>query len=406
MNSSCQLFQSKNPLETVKKSEIFTAIASDQPVKSDRQVAGDGPASPKCDLEADKCNGKPLDQAQIAKTFFLSDQVAQKLLEVERTEKLAGRDFKVALVGRRGSNLTKFQPLKDKDSNGRTIGVEELVKKLIAESQYAASYNEGSFAGNGSTINPMVMKDYFDRSRSMKYSHIGIALKNLEIKDKDGKVVTKPENGHWAMVHLLYSCEDQKRSYVFKGTLSHFFYDHVSEYGAEILVPEQTLQNNVEQIIKTDYLGNNWIERQYNAIALADDLNQQNSNQWVLEVLAAAMYEPGKIKDRAQAQAALKATNYHETKVTPTGLYTALTVPLVSKIVSNIMPTVCMKYQPNIQKYGIGEIISALSLEEYLQTNKRLLASHEIELTKEDVETIDQNLTTKKKDSSTNNYNH
>lgn len=400
--SSCQFFKNKDVVNKSKtETDTFTAIQSEFPLKENRKLAQDSKTPIKCDLDSDKCNGKPLDPTQTAKTFFLADQVAEKLLEIERTEKLAGRDFKVALIGRRGSKLSKFQPLKDKDANGQVMTVDQLVQTLVQQSQNIPNSGEGGNSGS-LTINPMVMRDYFDRSRNLKYSHLGIAVKNLVIKDKDGKIRTNPENGHWAIVHLLYSCEDSKRSYVFKGTLAHFFYDHLFEYGAEILVPEQTLQNNVEKIIKTDYSGNNWIEKQYNAIALSNDLNQQNSNQWVLEVLAAAMFEPGTIKDRAQAQAALRATNYHETKVTPTGLYTAITIPLVSKMISNIMPTVCMMYQPNIQKYGIGEIISALSLEEYLLTNKRLQASYEVELTKQDTEDIDKDLALKKEKQKTN----
>lgn len=362
---------------------------------SKRGVANESAVAPqtvRCDLNTDKCNGQALSQVQIAKSLFLTDIVAEKLLEIEKAEKAKGREFKVALIGRKGSDLSKFQPLKDLDGNGQVLSSEELIKNILeASNQYRLSQGNGGAPGN--TIEPNVMRfGYFDRSRSLKFSHLGIALKNMVLKDKQGRLVVAPEKGQWAVVHLLYSCEDQKQSYVFKGSLGHFFHDHMSDYGAQILVPEATMQNRIEEIVVKDYLGNNWIEKQYNAIALADDLNQQNSNQWVLEVLAASMFPAGQIKDRAQAQEALKKTNYHETKVTPVGLYSAIKTPLVSKILSSLMPTVCMQYQPNIQKYGIGEIISALSLEEYLVSNKRLAGKYEVELTPEDTKFLDTQL--------------
>lgn len=402
--SSCQLFQDKKNSEVVTSetkttSKTYTFLADELPMPSKRKVAGEN--NFKCDLASDRCNGKDLSEAQKAKTYFLTAQVAEKLSEIEKTENLAGREFKVAIIGRMGSNLEKFQPLKDKDSNGKTMTIEQLVAKMQEQTQIDGSSKE--VPPPQGSIDPQTMsRDFYDRSRRLKYSHMGIAIKNMELKNKEGKVVTNSKEGYWTMVHLLYSCEDQKRAYVFKGTLSSFFYDHMNDYGAQILVPEVTLQNNVEDILVKDYIGKNWIEKQYNAIALSNDLNQQNSNQWVLEVLAAALYPSGQVTDRAQAQAILQKTNYSETKITPTGLYSALQVPFVSKIVSNFMPTVCMQYQPTIQKYGIGRIITALSLEEYLANIKRLSAKYEVELTKGDMKEIDSNLPTKVKKEKTN----
>jgi hypothetical protein len=346
---------------------------------------------PLCDLTSDRCSSKPLDQIQMAKTVFLTDIVATKLLELEAMEKKAGRDFKVAIIGRMGSNLTKFQPLRDVDAQGNLISTDKLIQNMANESvEYRRRYSSDSTQSGG--IEYQVMRSYFDRSRSMKFSHVGIALKNMTLKNRDGVVVSRPDKGHWTVVQLLYSCEDQHISHVFKGTLSNFFYDHMYDYNAQILVPSQEIQNNIEQIIAKDYIGKNWIEAHYNAAALPTDLNQQNSNQYVLEVIAAAMRSPGEVKDRKQAIDILMSTGYATTKVTPTGLYTALAAPGIGKLVGKFMPTVCMTNQPNIKNFGIGEIISALSVQEYLARNNKLLSQHEVGLTKQDVSDIEGSL--------------
>lgn len=358
-----------------------------------------------CDLNTDRCGGKPLDEAQTAKTFFLTDLVTAKLSQIEVEEKAKGRDFKVAFISRMGSNLEKFQPLIDINKNGQTMNAQELIQQLLIDSKVAAESKPDPMNtipdAPTNYMDPQVMRKQYDRSRKLKYSHVGIAVKNLVLKDKDGKVLTGPETGKWAMIHLLYTCDAGHQSYIYKGTIGSFFYDHMNDYGTQIMVPEQKLQNNLDQILIKDYLGKQWVEKHYNALALVDDLDQQNSNQWVAEVIAAAMYPAGQVTDRKQAQQILKTTNYQPTKVTPTGLYSALKVPFVGKVISSFMPTVCISGQSNIKNYGIAEIISALSIEEYLKKNNRLSSVHEVELTKEDKTELDQLLGKSKKSSAT-----
>ncbi len=369
------------------------------PVPSRRQVAQAEKSKVLCDLSADRCSAKPLTTSQLAKTVFLTDLVAEKILELETAEKNAGRDLKVVFLSRMGSNLEKFQPLKDTDKAGKSMSSSQIIEKLMQESVTIDQPQPNA-------IQYQAMYQQFDRSRKMKYSHMGIAIKNMPLTNKSGVVVTQADKGYWTVVHLLYSCEENKRSYIYKGTLANFFYDHMADYGAQVIVPNQELQNNIEQILVKDYLGKNWIEKQYNAIALPTDLDEQNSNQWVLEVIAAALYPPGQIKNREEAQAILRQTDYRTTKVTPTGLYSALRVPVVAKIVSNIMPTVCLGSQPNIRNHGVGEIISALSLQEYLARNKRLQSEHEVELTPQDKKELDNTLNPPKATSLDSQYSN
>lgn len=358
-----------------------------------------------CDLQSDRCSGKPLKEIQFAKSLFLSDLVESKLEEIEASEKARGQKFKVAFLGRMGSDLSRFQPLIDKNSKGQSQSLAQIIEYLVQQSaQNIPQSGEMSHQDNTNKISYPTMRKQFDRSRSMKFSHLGIAVKNLILKDARGKVMTGPSTDKWAVIHLLYSCEDQKQSYIFKGTVANFFYDHMHDYGAQIIVPTRDLQNNIEQILIKDYIGKNWVEKQYNALALANDLQQQNSNQWVLEVIAAGLYPAGKIQTRAQAQKVLQDTGYSATKVTPTGLYTAIQAPIIGKVISSIMPTVCLKSQPTVAEYGVADIISSLSIEEYLTKLKRVHSLHEVSLTAQDKIELDERLGSPKTKNQNDNF--
>ncbi len=348
---------------------------------------------PVCDLSQDRCSGKPLTEEQNLKTYFLSDLVQQELENIETKEKKNGHDFKVAIIGRMGSNLSKFQPLRDTNKFGQPVTLNEMVDELVAQSKevrkskMSALQNNPYAKDSNNNLEPLLVQGWFDRTRKLKYSHLGIALKNLPLKNEKGELISGKGTGKWSVVQLLYSCEEGKKSHLYKGTTGYFFADHMYDYGAQIMVPTQSLQNNIEKIVSTNYAGKNWLESHYNALALSTDLDQQNSNQWVLEVIAAAIAGES-VKGRSDAQSYLKQTNFKSTLVTPTGLYSAIQIPFVAKMISSIMPTVCMTHQESIKKYGIGEIVSALSVEEYLKNNKQLISAVEVELTAEDKEVI------------------
>ncbi len=360
-----------------------------------------------CDLSEDRCSSRELSQEQTVKSIFLTDEVEKQLDLLEAQEKQQGRTFKVAIIGRMGSNLSKFQPLRDINKSGQPVTLNQMVGDLVLQSKdirktqssvlqnnpYAVDYNN--------TLESVLVQSWFDRTRKLKYSHLGLAIKNLPLKGANGQLITGGDTGRWAVVQLLYSCEDGRKSHLFKGTVGNFFYDHMYDYDAQVLIPSQKLQDNLEKIVASNYLGKNWLEKQYNALALADDLDQQNSNQWVLEVIAAAMAGPNEVIDRAGAQSYLRRTNFVSTKVTPTGLYSAIKIPFVAKMISSIMPTVCMTHQETIKKYGIGEIISALSIQEYLEKNKQLVSATEVELTTADKEELANAVQSKK--NNTNN---
>lgn len=342
-----------------------------------------------CDLNGDRCHGTPLSQSEIIKTKFLRDLVADKLLKFEAKEKAEGRDFKVAIIARMGSDLTKFQPLKETNSKGQIISTDQLIQKILASDETSAASK--MLDPTAKTSNKVLNHKFKDQSRKIKYSHIGIAVKNAVITGSQGQVLTSATDGEWAVYQLLYSCDDNHESYVFESALSYFFADHMFDYGAQIIVPTQDVQNNIEDILMNKKLKNNFLQKHYNAAALPFSKTEQNSNQWVLETIAAALYEPGKIANRDDAQAVLKETGYFGTRLTPTGMYGFIEAGLVQKIMSNIMPVMCFSSQKTIQNHGIGEIVTALSVEEYMKRLGKVTAVDEVMLSAEDKKLINEN---------------
>ncbi len=317
-----------------------------------------------CYKQTPKCNYRQLTQAEVDTATAMSDEVAYQLKQIDQLERAQNREFKIAIIGRSGTDLTKFQVLKDSNPQNQLLNMDQMFAQIKSESEQRSYSSDGGSSGQ---INYQVVRSYFDKDRKMDFSHVAIAMKNHPKSDK---------NFHWEVMHLLWTCDkdparnvnEGDRSYIWEEGLGAVFSDDMKRYRAQIMVPKQNLQNRLENILLKEKLGANWHNKKYNAAALADDLDQQNSNQWVLEVLAAAMRPEGEITDRAGAQQVLAKTQFLPTKVTPTGLYSLMTLPFVG----NLLPgTVCMKRQKYFGQ-GFGEIISVLSIEEYMKRNQLL----------------------------------
>lgn len=374
-----------------------------------------------CDLQSDRCSGKPLDMAQFKKTVFLADQINADLEEMAEAEKAEGRDLKVVIIGRMGSSLDKFRILNDNDGQ---LNLQQLIQTIAAKADQERSIElqrqlqelkergeDDSFNKNkllreanrrAGTFDRDTLKTFINRKESLKYSHLGIAFRNFEIKDKDGVAQTGPATGKWALYHLLYSCQDQKISHIFKGTMHDFFYDHLSGYSAQVVVPSQEVQNNLEDILLKKRRVYRYQTNQYNAVAKIDDLTQQNSNQFVVEALAAAMRPDGEIMSREQAVEQLNKTGFSASKLTMVGAMRALTFPLVGKVVSWFMPTVCFKNQPDIMKHEMGEVITANSVINWMKRNNIVQKEFEVKLSDERMKMLDESTKEEEKEKNGN----
>ncbi|MEQ1775496.1 MAG: DUF2145 domain-containing protein [Burkholderiales bacterium] len=140
-----------------------------------------------------------------------------------------------------------------------------------------------------------------DMSRhGLRYSHMALALRDHP-------------KGRWHLTHLLNQCGTASSSLYDEG-LGNFFLDDVFAFEVIIVTPAPALQAQLLAVAAT-LLPSALHERSYSLIAHPYSTRHQNSNQWVLEQLAAAMAPPGEISDRAQAQRWLRTNDYTPSEI-------------------------------------------------------------------------------------------
>ena len=132
----------------------------------------------------------------------------------------------------------------------------------------------------------------------LKYSLLGLAY--------------KAEGGEWRVVHKLNECGTAEAA-IYRQGLGEFFLDDLWRYEAAWSVPTEAVQKSLLTRLnaaKPQLLEMNIAP--YSIVSYAWGNRYQQSNQWVLETIAAAM-EPGTIHRREQAQAWLKYKGYQPT---------------------------------------------------------------------------------------------
>lgn len=131
--------------------------------------------------------------------------------------------------------------------------------------------------------------------QGLRYSHMAFALRDHP-------------KGRWFLTHMLNQCGTAESSLYDEG-LGNFFLDDVFEFEAIIVTPAPALQSQLLAVAGTR-LPQTLHEKSYSLIAHPYSMRHQNSNQWVLEQIAAAMAQPDGVQSRAQAQRILRERGY------------------------------------------------------------------------------------------------
>lgn len=142
------------------------------------------------------------------------------------------------------------------------------------------------------------------------YSHLGFAYKQPQATP-DGK------SGHvWRVLHKLNQCGTAD-SAVYRQGLGEFFLDDLWRFEAAWVAPTREVQERLLPLLldtKHDGRALSLHHKPYSIVSYAWGKKYQQSNQWAIETLAAAM-EP-QIKSREQAQAWLQFKGYEPTPLT------------------------------------------------------------------------------------------
>ncbi len=139
----------------------------------------------------------------------------------------------------------------------------------------------------------------------LQWSHLGFAY-----RDTDGDAASGPQPV-WRVLHKLNHC-GTARSDLFRQGLGEFFLDRPQRYDAAYAVLTPALQQALLPLLRDNAAVAALHEPRYSMVAYAWGHEYQQSNQWVLETLAAAA-QAGKTRHRVEAQAWLKSQGYAPT---------------------------------------------------------------------------------------------
>lgn len=186
---------------------------------------------------------------------------------------------------------------------GQACGTEPVRAEELRKGLRLASETRIVLEATGAAV-VLVGRIGRDMSRyGLRYSHMGLALRDHP-------------KGRWTIVHQLNHCGSD-RSALFDEGLGNFFLDDLFAFESVVVAPSQTVQERLLRALDTP-LATDLHEPRYSIIAYPSATSYQNSNQWVLEVLAAALASEGAVVNRAAAQTWLTGRGY-----TPSRIYVA-----------------------------------------------------------------------------------
>lgn len=134
----------------------------------------------------------------------------------------------------------------------------------------------------------------------VRYSHFGFAWRDHP-------------KGAWRVTHELNEC-GTATSEIYDEGLGNFFLDDLWKMEAVILIPGASTQQRLASMF-TARRHLTFHDARYNMVAYPFSTRYQNSNQWALEVIAAAEARDAVISSREQAQQWLKFAGYQPTEL-------------------------------------------------------------------------------------------
>lgn len=143
-------------------------------------------------------------------------------------------------------------------------------------------------------------------------ARVGQDLSQYHLRYSHMAFVWRPkQGGPWSVIHELNQCGTANSS-LFDEGLGNLFLDDMFAYQTMIVIPSQETQSRLAAML-ADHTILKFHTREYNMLAYPFSTQFQNSNQWLLETLSAAMAHDARIEDRTQAQAWLKMAAYQPT---------------------------------------------------------------------------------------------
>lgn len=194
--------------------------------------------------------------------------------------------------------------------------------------------------------------------RGLKYTHAGLVWRNHP-------------KGPWTVVQELNEC-GTSQSDIFDQGLMQFFLDDPFTYDVQIIVPTADLQRSLVATLANGD-ARRVHEPKYSVISYPRSTLYQNSNEWVLEVIAMAQGRLRKqtVLNRADAQRLHAALGYRGSRV-EVGFFEQLFGSLFKPNVS------FGDHPPRAFSNGSFEFVSVRSIREYLVRQKQVVSVRDL----------------------------
>jgi hypothetical protein len=170
----------------------------------------------------------------------------------------------------------------------------QLIERGMQLAQQTAAALDAEHARSGTRVVVLGRAGQDLGKYGLRYSHLGWAYRT--------------DAGPWRVVHKLNECGSAV-GHLYRQGLGEFFLDDLWRYEAVWAVPTPEVQARLLPVLQSNAQATQLHVRPYNLVSYAWGERYQQSNQWAIETLAAAM-EPASVRGRAQAQAWLRLKGY------------------------------------------------------------------------------------------------
>lgn len=180
---------------------------------------------------------------------------------------------------------------------GRSCEQRGLGAQALERGMQLASSTARALDASGASVVLLARAGQDLSAYGLRYSHLGWAYRTAQ--------------GPWRVAHKLNDC-GTARGYLYRQGLGEFFLDDLWRYEAVWAVPTPEVQQRLLALLQDGARTTLLQHAPYSMVSYAWGQRYQQSNQWALETLAAAM-EPGTVRTREQAQAWLRFKGYAPT---------------------------------------------------------------------------------------------
>lgn len=180
---------------------------------------------------------------------------------------------------------------------GRSCEARKTTSETVERGMTLAAKTLASLNASGEQVVVLARAGQDLGKYGVRYSHLGFAYR---VPDGEGGAT-------WRVVHKLNSCGTAEAA-IYRQGLGEFFLDDLWRFEAAWVAPSAEVQARLLALLQNSGRVTALHDKPYSIVSYAWAHKYQQSNQWAIETLAAAM-EPG-VSSRPQAQAWLKFKGY------------------------------------------------------------------------------------------------